>query len=68
MVIDSQFVDQLCARLRRVMLKAKRFTDWPVSHKYPLRHVVIDGIASVLSSKTVTLNIARGVIVNIIVG
>ncbi len=49
------------------MFKARSFTDWPVSHKSPLRHIVVDETPCV-SSRALALHIANRVVVHIIVG
>ncbi len=50
------------------MFTARSFTDWPVSHKSPLRHIVVDETPSCVSSRALALHIANRVVVHIIVG
>ena len=50
-----------------VMFHATCSTDWPVSDKYALRHVVFDETASCVSSRNLALNISCGVVVHIII-
>lgn len=56
-VSETKFDVRRPAPLRGVMFTASSFTDWPVSHKHTLRHIVVDETASCVSPRTMAVHI-----------
>lgn len=67
-VAEYEFGGRCTGPPEGLMFTARSFTDWPVSHKSPLRHIVADETPSCVSSRALALHIANRVVVHIIVG